>query len=200
MPGQRKLNTEEQKAMMESIASFGYSVKVVKYRIFCLAPGDNTIFVIRKLKRDGFWELNQVDRFMWMRYGAMGYPLYTYITTGDLLEFLYCHAAAEEGIRQGLVLTQRDAFRQENFEDALTRLNKRVKQMYLEADKRYAKRAPSQNASERTKKTLYTKKRHVQDALDGATNEHCWARRKMIAVIDKNKGKRGTKNETTVQQ
>lgn len=181
----KKLNSEEQIAMIEAIRSFGYSTIVIKYRIFCLAPGDETIYVIRKLKRDGFWELNQVDRFMWEKYGAMGYPLRPFICTAELLEFLYCHAAMEEGIRQGLVLQIADAFRQTNYETSLERLNKRMKELYLSNDINYARKKTKAGTLKANLKMIEERKKLIQEALDGGPNEHYMARRKMIAVMEK---------------
>lgn len=130
-----KKRSEDFQNLLDCVKSYGYAVMQVRKRIFCLAPGSETIFVLRQLQREGYWEMNMVDRFMWERYGAMGYPIRPYISVPELLEFLYTYAAGQELIRQGMIVADaKGIFEKNNFEPPLERLQRKLKDMYMRHD------------------------------------------------------------------
>lgn len=179
-----KKKTEEETNLVQSIRSFGYAVMVAQKRVFCLAPGTDVIFVLRKLQREGYWELNMVDRFMWEKYGAMGYPIRPHIIVPELLEFLYTYAAGQEAIKQGLIVVDEKAiFAKNNFEPPLERLQRRIREMWLRHDALFCDAYTG--GIEGTKEY----KAALKSELADPQSEHCKSRRVSKPIRGTNDGR-----------
>lgn len=72
--------------------SYGYTVITRHPRVWCLCPYEDIIYLAKKLKKRGYWQLHQIDSQMWTTWGAMGKPLHEYILHSELLTFLYDEA------------------------------------------------------------------------------------------------------------
>lgn len=164
--------------MKTVVRSFGYAVIARHPRLLCLAPGDDTIFVIRTLKREGFWELNRVDRFMWEKYGALGYPMREWMPAAELIRFLYDYATGQAGIQEGIVLDPEGAFRQPNYEPPEVRRDERVRQLFLQADRDWANSKTSQE--NKHKKEIDKRKAELRAALKDQKSEWMKARKNMV--------------------
>lgn len=175
--------TEDFQNLITSLRSFGYAVMQAQKRIFCLAPGSDTIFILRKLQREGYWEMNLVDRFMWEKYGAMGYPIRPWITVPELLEFLYTFAAGEEAIKQGLIVRDtRGIFEKNNFEPSLERLQRKLKDMYMRHDMLFCD-VPTPKHSPRHTKAVENLKKQIKDP-DSEFNEKRKTDRPIVGIND----------------
>lgn len=164
------------------VRSFGYAVMARHPRLLCLAPGDDTIFIIRTMKREGYWELNRVDRFMWEKYGALGYPMRPYMPAHELIHFLYDYATGQAGIQEGIMLDPERAFTQPNYETPEMRRDRRIKEQFLRADMEYA--YSNTSVLNKHKAEIDARKAELRKALKDAKSEHMQARKNMNVVME----------------
>lgn len=164
------------------LRSFGYAVMARHPRLLCLAPGDDTIFIVRTMKREGFWELNRVDRFMWEKYGALGYPMRPYMPAAELIRFLYDYATRQAGIQEGIMLDPENAFRQPHYEPPEKRRDERVRKAFLEADRQFAE--DDKKLKMKHQKEIDDRKAELRKALKDAKSEHVQARKTMQVVME----------------
>lgn len=168
--------------MKTVLQSFGYAIIARHPRLLCLAPGDDTIFIVRTLKRVGYWELSRCDRFMWEKYGALGYPMRPYMPAEELIRFMYDYATGCSGIQEGIALDPEGAFCQPNYETPEVRRDRRIKQQYLEADRRYAE--SKTNTLNRHKAEIDKRKAELRKALKDQKSAHMKARQNMNVVME----------------
>ena len=168
--------------MKTVLRSFGYAIIAKHPRLLCLAPGDDTIFIVRTLKRVGYWELSRCDRFTWEKYGALGYPMRPYMPAEELIRFMYDYATGCAGIQEGIALDPENAFRQPTYEPAEVRRDKRIKQQYLEADRQWANSNTKHNAKHKVE--IDKRKKELRKALQDQNSEHMKARRAMNVVME----------------
>lgn len=180
--------------MKTVVRSFGYAVMARHPRLLCLAPGDDTIFVIKKLKREGYWELNRVDRFMWDKYGALGYPMRPWIDANELIRFLYDYATGQAGIQEGIMLDPEHAFTQPHYEPQEKRINRRVREQFLEADRKWAE--SNTNMQAKNKQLIDERKAELREALKNAKSEQVKARRKMNVMMEIETPSAGTRRRS----
>lgn len=91
-----------------SIASFGFTVVTRLNRIFVIYPGSEKVYICKKLARQGFWELNEVNRNLWELYGALGISIFPYISVQELIKWFYELALDTPEIMEGLQLRASD--------------------------------------------------------------------------------------------
>lgn len=95
--------------LRQSVASFGFTVVARGCRVFILWPDATEVYICRKLPRPGFWELNRVDRQLWELHGAVGIPVFEYISIIELITWFYELALQNPIIMEGLKLHAKDA-------------------------------------------------------------------------------------------
>lgn len=95
--------------MRQSLASFGFTVVARVDRVFIVWPDATEVYICKKLPRLGFWELNRVDRQLWETHGALGIPVFEYISTVEAITWFYELALQTPVIVEGLKLCAKDA-------------------------------------------------------------------------------------------
>lgn len=86
---QGKAKDRDVNHLRQAVHSFGFTVVARGIRVFVVPPDGEEIFVCRKLQRQGFWELNRVDRNLWELYGAVGISVFEYISIQELIKWFY---------------------------------------------------------------------------------------------------------------
>ena len=95
--------------LRQSVASFGFTVVARGIRLFVIWPDATEVYICKKLPRSGFWELNRVDRQLWEIHGALGIPVFEYISIQEIIKWFYDLALVTPVIMEGLHLHAKNA-------------------------------------------------------------------------------------------
>ena len=105
--------------LRQAISSFGFTVVARGIRIFVLWPDATELFICKKLTRIGYWELSKVNRELWEIHGAIGLPVFEYISIQDIMKWFYELALVTPAIMEGLKLRACDVEHLEKHADRL---------------------------------------------------------------------------------
>lgn len=139
--------------LRQAISSFGFTVVARGSRIFVLWVGAEELYICKKLPRQGYWELSKVDRDLWELHGAIGLPVFEYISIQEIMKWFYDLALMTPAIMEGLKLVADDVA---NLEKHANRLKARGRPRDLKHEYTLAKKRKRnkrlQEAEERDRK------------------------------------------------